>query len=91
MSEGFDWAAVVDAAVAQAVSAVKAVLAEHPDEHMYGAMFHEFYGDGDVTNWPVLTVGTEETLATTASAFLKEYESSEPDAGMRQDCSRTHQ
>ncbi|MEV8238904.1 DUF4303 domain-containing protein [Microbacterium testaceum] len=58
-----DRRAVEEAAVAQLVAAVRTVRDEHPEEHIYGAMFHEFYGDGSVIYWPMVTVGTEESLA----------------------------
>lgn len=54
---------IVEAAAAQLVAAVRTVREQHPDEHIYGAMFHEFYGDGSVISWPMVTVGTEESLA----------------------------
>lgn len=54
---------IVEAAAAQLVAAVRTVRVQHPDEHIYGAMFHEFYGDGSVIYWPMVTVGTEESLA----------------------------
>lgn len=58
----FDWAAVERAAVEHVVSAVRSVRESFPDEHIYGVMFHEFYGDGTSLSWPLVTVGTEESL-----------------------------
>lgn len=58
-----NWREIEDAAVAQLVSAVREVRDEQPDETIYAAVFNEFYGDGTVTRWPMLAVGTEETLA----------------------------
>ncbi|MGC3953144.1 MAG: DUF4303 domain-containing protein [Propionicimonas sp.] len=64
-----DWKAVEDAATAQLTAAVRRVRAERPDDHIYGAMFHEFYGDGSVIYWPCLTVGTEEGLAQVVASY----------------------
>ncbi|MDR2189234.1 MAG: hypothetical protein LBE62_14510, partial [Azonexus sp.] len=58
-----DWQGMEAAAVAQMTAAVRRVRAEYPDERVYGAMFHAFYGDGEVIYWPCVTVGTEELLA----------------------------
>lgn len=58
-----DWREIEDAATEQLVSAVREVREQHPEETVYGAMFHEFYGDGSSTAWPTVAVGTEETLA----------------------------
>ncbi|MCV5263427.1 DUF4303 domain-containing protein, partial [Escherichia coli] len=44
---------------------------EHPCQHIYGAMFHCFYGDGDIIDWPCLAVGTEESLASIVTAYQK--------------------
>lgn len=65
----FDWKALEDAAVAHVVSAVRQVREAYPHETVYGAMFHEFYGDSSVIYWPMLTVGTEEALAQVAAAY----------------------
>ncbi len=56
------WKAVERAAADQMVAAVRVVREQHPGEKIYGAMFHEFYGDGSVMYWPMVTVGTEESL-----------------------------
>ena len=57
-----DWQGLEETATAQVVAAVREARFAFPDEHIYGAMFHEFYGDGTVMYWPLLTVGTEEAL-----------------------------
>ncbi|WP_249354726.1 DUF4303 domain-containing protein [Escherichia albertii] len=59
----FDWQGMETAAINYMVASVKHVHQEHPREHIYGAMFHCFYGDGDVIDWPCLAIGTEECLA----------------------------
>lgn len=64
-----NWREIEDAATGQIVSAVRAVREGHPDESVYGAMFHEFYGDGSVIYWPMVTVGTEESLAVVVAAY----------------------
>lgn len=66
---GIDWSAIESAATEQIISAVRAVRERHPDESIYGAMFHEFYGDGSVIYWPMVTVGTEESLAQAAAEY----------------------
>lgn len=58
-----DTQTLVTTAAAQLIDAVRSVRKEYPGETIYGAMFHEFYGDGTVIYWPMVTVGTEETLA----------------------------
>lgn len=64
-----DWKALEDAATAQLIAAVRRVRADRPDDDVYGAMFHEFYGDGSVIYWPCVTVGTEEGLAKVTAAY----------------------
>lgn len=66
---GIDWRRVTDAAVAHVVTAVGRVRAEHPDDRLYGAIFHLFYGDGTVIYWPSVAVGTEESLAEVAAEY----------------------
>lgn len=68
-----NWREIEDAAAGQIVSAVRAVREEHPDESVYGAMFHEFYGDGSVIYWPMVTVGTEESLAEVAAEYAARH------------------
>ena len=80
-TEKFDWQGVESAAVAQIVTAVRRVRAEYPDEHVYGAMFHEFYGDGSVIDWPRLSVGTEETLAQVLAESQARYAEEGSDVG----------
>ena len=63
------WRVIEDAAIAQLTAAVRRVRAERPNDRVYGAMFHEFYGDGSVIYWPCLTVGTEEGLAQVITAY----------------------
>ena len=63
---GFDWAGLEQAAIDQVLTAVRLVRRTHPEEQIYGAIFHEFYGDGESLYWPCLTVGTEESLAKTS-------------------------
>lgn len=58
----FDWQGLEAVAVAQVVESVRFVRQQHPQEDIYGAMFHEFYGDGETIYWPTLTVGTEAGL-----------------------------
>ncbi|MDU4252385.1 DUF4303 domain-containing protein [Pseudomonas sp.] len=65
----FDWKALEDAAVDHLVSAVRRIRQTHPHETVYGAMFHEFYGDGSVLYWPMVTVGTQEVLAQVAADY----------------------
>ena len=65
----FDTKVVVAAAAAQLVEAVRSVHEQHPTEAIYGAMFHESYGDGTVIYWPMVTVGTEETLAAVVADY----------------------
>lgn len=77
-----DWKAVEDAATAQLTAAVRRVRAERPEDRVYGAMFHEFYGDGSVIYWPCLTVGTEEGLAQVVAGYAEH--SGPDDSGERE-------
>jgi len=65
-----NWRRIEKAAAAQIVSAVRAVRAQHPGEHVYGAIFFGFYGDGETIAWPGVAVGTVESLA----EVLAQYE-----------------
>lgn len=65
-----DWREIERAAAAQIVSAVRDVRDNHPDETIYGAIFHEFYGDGTNIYWPMITVGTEESLSQVIAAYI---------------------
>lgn len=60
---------VIEAAVAQLVAAVRSVRERHPQDQVYGAMFHEFYGDGSVMTWPVVTACTEDALMKVAMSY----------------------
>ena len=73
-SKKFDWQGLEAAAITQVVAAVRRVRAEYPDEHIYGAMFCGFYGDGTVICWPSVSVGTEETLARLLKADRKKVD-----------------
>lgn len=64
-----DGKAIEAAAAAQLVRAVRTVRERHPDQTVYGAMFHEFYGDGSMIAWPMVTVGTEESLAEVVAEY----------------------
>lgn len=66
-----DWSEIERAATAQVIAAVRSVREQHPHETVYGAMFHEFYGDGSVIYWPMLTVGTEESLAKAVAGYIE--------------------
>ena len=67
----FDWKGMETAAINYMVASVKHIHQEHPCQHIYGAMFHCFYGDGDIIDWPCLAVGTEESLASIVTAYQK--------------------
>jgi hypothetical protein len=78
----FDWKGLEAAAVAHVVSAVRQVREAHPSETLYGAMFHAFYGDGEVLYWPSMTIGTEESLASAVAAYnARRAEGGKPDEG----------
>lgn len=62
-TRNINWREIEEAATEQLVQAVREVREESPDETIYGAVFHEFYGDGESISWPMVAVGTEETLA----------------------------
>ena len=74
-----DTQALVAAAAAQLIDAVRSVRKDYPGETIYGAMFHGFYGDGTVMYWPMVTVGTEETLAEVVAEYTAQ---SGPEAGL---------
>jgi hypothetical protein len=81
-AKNFDWQGMEAAAVAQLVAAVRRARAEHPHERVYGAMFHGFYGDGEVMYWPSLMVGTEELLAQVLAEALAGYAKGENPADL---------
>lgn len=66
-----EWESVEQAAVEQVLREVRRVRAEHPDERIYAAMFHAFYGDGTYTVWPSLSVGTEESLRRVEARYVE--------------------
>lgn len=68
-----DGKAIEAAAAAQLVRAVRTVRERHPDHTVYGAMFHEFYGDGSTIAWPMVTVGTEESLAGVVAKYADRH------------------
>ena len=69
-----DWHEIERAAAAQVFSAVRDVRDTHPDETIYGAMFHEFYGDGTNIYWPTVTIGTEESLSEVIAAYTARHD-----------------
>lgn len=69
----FDWKGLEEAAMEHVIATVRQVREAPPDERIYGAMFHAFYGDGSVIYWPCLTVGTEETLAQVETRYRAEH------------------
>ncbi|GGF44926.1 hypothetical protein GCM10010922_20770 [Microbacterium sorbitolivorans] len=62
-TRNINWREIEEAAAEQLVHAVREVREESPDENIHGAVFHAFYGDGESIRWPMVAVGTEETLA----------------------------
>lgn len=67
-----DLGSVERAAVEQVLRQVRRVRLDHPDEQVYAAMFHAFYGDGENISWPCLSVGTEESLKTVEAKYLED-------------------
>jgi hypothetical protein len=67
-----DLAGIEAAATRFLVAAVRDVREQHPDEHVYGAVFHAFYGDGSTVAWPCVSVGTDESLAARAEHYATE-------------------
>lgn len=65
----FDWQGLEAAAVDGMVTAVKRVNEQHPNESIYGAIFHAFYGDGSIIYWPCVAIGTEESLAQVVTTY----------------------
>lgn len=59
----FDWQKVEQLAFEYVVDCVTQIHQKHPNEKIYGAMFHCFYGDGENIYFPPVSVGTEELLA----------------------------
>lgn len=80
----FDWQGLEAAAVEQMVSAVRAVHQQHPQEQLYAAMFHAFYGDGEVIYWPNIATGSEESLTQRATEY-QQMGYKEPLAQLRED------
>lgn len=70
-----DWMALDAHILDRLTASVRAHAAAHPDDHIYGAAFHVFYGEtGGVIAWPALAIATEKNLAaiTTDSRFSPE-------------------
>lgn len=59
----FDWQKVEQLAFEYVVDCVTQIHQKHPNEKIYGAMFHCFYSDGEDIYFPPVSVGTEELLA----------------------------
>lgn len=59
---GFEWSAIEEAAAQQLISAVQDVRENFAEQNIYAAIVHEFYGDGSAIYWPMVSIGTEETL-----------------------------
>ncbi|EOC3068043.1 DUF4303 domain-containing protein [Cronobacter malonaticus] len=76
--QAFDWQALEEAAVTMMVAAVRDVHQQHPQERLYGATFHAFYGDGAVLYWPCIAVGTEESLARRVAEYQAQGDTSSP-------------
>lgn len=55
--------AAVEGATEHTLRAVRMVASENQEEHNYGAIVHQFYGDGTQMLWSLVTVVTEESLA----------------------------
>lgn len=68
-----DWGGLKEAAQAQIERLVREVAQEHPDDPIYGAIFHNFYADGTVLRWPSLAVGTDKTLAEVLLSYGPEF------------------
>lgn len=58
----FDWSSIEEAAVQQVIHAVLDVREKFAEQNIYAAVVHEFYGDGSAIYWPMVSIGTEETL-----------------------------
>ena len=58
----FDWQKVEQLAFDYVVDCVAQIHQKHPNERIYGAIFHCFYGDGEDIYFPPISVGTEELL-----------------------------
>ncbi|WP_312689346.1 DUF4303 domain-containing protein [Kosakonia sp.] len=68
----FDWRGLEAAAINSMVNAVRQVHQQYPDEQIYAAMFHAFYGDGEQMSWPCIATGTEESLAQRVAYYQRE-------------------
>lgn len=65
----FDWCGLETAAVNHMIAAVRQIRDTYPQEQLYGAIFHGFYGDGSCIGWPCLAVGSEESLASVTAHY----------------------
>lgn len=58
----FNFQKVEQLAFDYVIDCVTQIHQKHPDERIYTAMFHAFYGDGENIYFPPISVGTEELL-----------------------------
>ena len=71
--DDFDWAGLESAAVEHILRAVRQVRQGHAAERMYGAIVHEFYGDGTQVSWPLVSIGTDESLARVVEGYRQKH------------------
>lgn len=65
-----DWRGLRGEAKRQIIDAVEAVSSARPDARIYAAIVSEFSGEtGGVIAWPMVTIGTEETLADVVARY----------------------
>lgn len=65
----FDWQKVEQYAFDYIIDCVEQIHQQYPDEKIYGAIFHCFYGDGKYIYFPPVSVGTEELLAKVVDSY----------------------
>lgn len=70
----FNWQQVEDTAYQHIIRSVLDVKNQHPNETIYSAIFHCFYGDGEDIYWASLSVGTEELLARTVVRYQQDFD-----------------
>ena len=58
----YDWQKVEQLAFDYIIECVTQIHKKHPNERIYAAIFHCFYGDGEYIYFPPISIGTQELL-----------------------------
>ncbi|MDO4897662.1 MAG: DUF4303 domain-containing protein [Moraxella sp.] len=68
----FNFGQVEQLAFDYVIDCVTQIHQKYPDERIYTAMFHAFYGDGENIYFPCISVGTEELLQKVVDTYRQD-------------------